>query len=181
LQASGQGCKPLKDTTYSGDCDALMKLIFYDFLPRHKVDRVLLIGRWLDQSDAPNLDSTIRYLKSINVTAILVGPSPEYRASLPRLIAYSISRHDPSLPGRYQANDLFGVDELLRRHAASLAIPYLSPLSLLCQQEQCIQLVGSTSHVPLLFDSNHFTVQGSELFAEMLRRENGPQFWKEAQ
>jgi peptidoglycan/LPS O-acetylase OafA/YrhL len=179
LQASAQGCKPIKDTTYSTDCKALMKFIFYDFLPQNKVDMVFLIGRWLDESDIADLDGTIAYLQSLGEKVVLVGPSPEYRIPLPRLIAYSISRHDPSLPGRYQADDLFRVDDIYRRHAASLGIAYLSPLSLLCQKGRCVQLVSSSSQIPLLFDSNHFTVEGSELFAERLRQEKDFPFGEE--
>ena len=178
LQASAQGCKPLRDSTYSADCAALMRFIYQDFLPKNRVDGILLVGRWLDASDLPKLRTTIAYLKALNEDVLLVGPSPEYRISLPRLIAYSITRHDPSLPELYQANDLFALDSDLSHFAEVTGAGYLSPLRLLCRDQRCVQRAAIGSRAPLLFDSNHFTTEGAELLAEQLRRERGVAFWR---
>ena len=172
LQATAQGCKPLRSSGSSANCSRLMKTIFYDFLPQHHVDTVLLIGRWLDASDASDLDDTISYLSGIGQESTVVGPSPEFRISLPRLMAYAMSRHDPSLPERYQIDDLFDLDTLLREHAEKQRASYISPMMLLCPNRRCVQVVQGPEPIPLLFDSNHFTTQGSLLFAERLE-ENG--------
>ena len=180
LQATAQGCKPLKDVAYSADCDALMRSIFYNFLPHNRIDAILLIGRWLDKSDFPEIDRTITYLRTLGQNPILVGPALEYRISLPMLLAYSISRHDPSLPARYQDNDLFTLDDLFQEHAASERIPYFSQLQLLCKEKRCVQSINLSPEVPVLFDSNHFTVQGSVLLAERLRQDKGTEFFTNA-
>jgi peptidoglycan/LPS O-acetylase OafA/YrhL len=176
LQATAQGCKPLRFANTSRDCQLLMRRIFEEFLPRHHLAGVLLIGRWLDSSDTSQIDETVRYLQGLKQRPILVGPSPEFRIPLPRLMAYSLSRHDPSLPERYQINDLFELDGLLAVHARADGISYVSPLRLLCPDRHCIQSVTRPELTPLLFDSNHFTVQGAILLAAKLKEADEADF-----
>ena len=165
LQATASGCKPTLTQAHDHrpDCVQLIDYALHEYLHSHPVSVVILAARW-KYDDLRPLAQTITYLKSIGEQTIVVGPSVEYDAPLPRLLALSIKDNDPRLPAEHR-------DESLRKLDAKMAllasdqwhVKYLSYYSTLCSPTDCTELVSSD--VPLEGDGEHLTAEGSLLVA----------------
>jgi hypothetical protein len=112
---------------------------------------------------------------------IVFGPVIEYDLSLPRILAISLRDHDSSSVGRHRSTE----PQQLDRKLAAIArnrwnVRYISIYEDLnsCQPQddagghaqsraEYPVLVGAG--IPLLFDTDHLTPQGSILFAKAMR------------
>src|SRR5204863_1505309 len=97
LQATAPGCRPLLGAKKARRCADLADFVFGDFLPSHRIDGVILAGRW-QESDLARFPATIAALKSRNV--IVVGPIIEYSMPLPMIISKALE-HGPVQFGEF--------------------------------------------------------------------------------
>jgi hypothetical protein len=139
--------------------------IYSDFLPTHRVDQVLIAGRWV-KGDLDRLRSTLRWLKSRNISVVLFGPMVQYDSSFPRLLARSIQLNNPDFPDQHRLEEFERLDGEMRQMSAELDVPYVSFFKILCADRHCIEYAD---RAPLQSDNSHFTREGSIFFAARLR------------
>lgn len=161
-------------------CGMMSKYIYGDYLLHHHVDAVLLSGRWVE-TDFPEIGRTIAWIQQHGMKVILFGPVPEFDASLPRILATSIREHDPRLPDVHFMPQLEDLDKKMAIAARKQwHVAYISTFQDICasQVEMDAKAQPETSSgcplyaapgVPLLIDSDHFSPEGSVLFAKAIR------------
>lgn len=167
LQAAAGGCRPIwPSRTSDRICEEFRTKIFGSWLTTHPPDLVVLAGRW-EPKDVRSVGPTLDYLKSLGLRVVLVGPSPRYLQELPRLVLIEETRRDFRLTERQLLPETAGVDRKLREIAAQKGVPYVSLYRAICLQDgSCISLTPSGS--PLLYDSGHFTVEGSKVAGQAI-------------
>ncbi len=167
LQANRAACQPDPAQT-GGECGILMQLIFRNFLLQHHVDRIVAAARWTP-ADVPVMDRLVTWARAHNVAVTLIGPSQEYDAPLPRLLAFSIMRHDPDLPYRHRLLQSAPTDQLYEEEARTRwHIPYVSLVKMFCSTTACSTYVGAASGAPLLLDEDHFSNEASMMVGKRM-------------
>lgn len=167
MQATASGCLPtLEQAPRSNpNCVSLMNRVYSDFLPTHKVDQVLIAGRWI-KSDLDRLRTTLTWMKDRNINVVLFGPMVQYDSSFPRLLARSIQLKDPDFPDQHRLAEFERLDDDMGKMSAELDVSYVSFFKILCTSKHC---VGYAEQTPLQSDNSHFTREGSMLFATKLQ------------
>ncbi len=167
LQESRASCRPDPART-DGDCGVLTQFVLNRFLPAHPVDRMIVVGRWV-ASDIPEIDRLVAWTRARHIPLTLIGPTQDYDAPLPRLLAYGIMRHDPGLAGRHRVPATVALDDRL----AGLArdrwhVPYISLVRMFCSERGCQTYANAQRGIPLLVDGDHFSNEGSILAGERI-------------
>jgi peptidoglycan/LPS O-acetylase OafA/YrhL len=184
-QANTASCRPLLEAINWGDnyCSQMWRFIYTDYLPHHRVDAVVIAGRW-SETDFEELGRTIAFVQQMGIPVTLVGPFVEFDQPLPRLLTAALRDHNPSQVERYLSDWPRQVDRKLAPLARNVwKVRYISVLDDLCnsQVEMVAKAQPETSAscplyaapgVPLLFDTDHFTAAGSVLLAEAIRARN---------
>jgi peptidoglycan/LPS O-acetylase OafA/YrhL len=170
LQVTAAGCAPLEmlERTGSEACPYVVDLALNLLPNQRKIDAVWLAARW-KAAELPDLLKTIDAFRKEHVLVVLIGPSPEYQSAEPRLLAKVIENHDPELVARLAAIEPRMLDETMLDFAAANKIPYISIYAALCPHDRCIEYAGPG--VPLFFDEDHLTAQGSIVAAGAIRAE----------
>ena len=167
LQATHTGCRPmLYPGTARDACGRFFHTLFNDWLPTHPVQALVLGGRWTVQ-DLPDLRRTLSDPAIKANRPVLVGPAPQYTASLPRLLTYAMKNRDDRLVARALVPDVFRLDRRMAALAASTGTPYVSLVDLLCARSVC--LTRASDGVPMQFDYGHFTVDGSREVMSLMK------------
>ncbi len=178
MQATATGCKPLlEDQAVSSafhrvserqsTCQSLMSHVYKDYLPAHRVDSLLIAARWTPQ-DLDALRGTLKLTARLGLKVILFGPMVEYDVALPRLLAISIQKNDLSIPPRHLLSENWILDTQMARLARSeQRVKYVSLIMPICEQHECALYAGDG--VPLEFDSNHLTREGSLVVAQRIK------------
>ena len=134
MQMTRASCRPDPIRTDAG-CGELTQMIFTRFLATHHIDRMVVVGRWVDY-DIPGINRLVAWTRSRSIPLTLVGPTPDYDAPLPRLLAYGIMRHDPDFANRHREPGTNELDEKLARLAATRwHIPYISLIRMFCSPQ----------------------------------------------
>jgi peptidoglycan/LPS O-acetylase OafA/YrhL len=167
MQATSSGCKPVINSVGSRRCTALMQYIFRDFLPTTThLDAILLSARWLSE-DLPDAKATAAALTRYADKVVILGPAVEYQHPLPRTVTVSLATGDPSLVARDLALEVAATDRLFRRQLADSGALYFSIYDALCPKSHC-QVLDSEG-MPLEFDTDHFTLNGSVYVAQRIQ------------
>ncbi len=175
LQLSRAACRPDPAQT-EGDCGTLNQLLFAHFLLSHRIDRMIAVGRWVSD-DVPAVDRLADWTRAHRIPLTIIGPTQDYDAPLPRLLAYGLMRHDPALAERHRIADTAVLD----RRFAKLAeqrwhVPYISLVSLFCPATphgmECRTYADPQGSIPLLIDGDHFSNEGSLLAGQRIARDN---------
>ncbi len=144
------------------------KFIFERYLPSHPVREMFLAGRW-QARDLPSLGNLVKWSKDHGIHTVVIGPTQEYDAPLPRLLAYAIAKHDPVLPYRHRVSGLKTLDTRMKALAQSQwDVPYVSLIDTTCNSSNCREFADDTKTVPLLFDDDHYTNEGSKWLVSAL-------------
>ncbi len=182
-QATIAGCLPLltQPLDRQSECDGKMwNYIYGDYIPHHRIDAVLMAGRW-DDADIPELGRTILWLKQRGIKVILFSPTPGFDVPLPRLLTFSLRHRDLSLIDRHRKLESVETDIKLSVLAREKwDVSYISFYEDVCATNLNTEIsaplqaasgcpVYAEPGVPLLFDSNHFTVEGSVLYAKTIK------------
>jgi hypothetical protein len=167
LQADVAGCRPflVEPRGVRPDCREWNSFVFNNYLLSHHVDTLVLGGQWVP-GDLDRLTQTIEFVRAHGVSVVLVGPAIEYDQALPRMLAIAIRSGHLDQIEKHRSLDTQQLDETM----ADLAntrwhIPYVS-----IYQDLCTPMcpLYAAPGVPLLFDSNHFTAEGSVLLARRM-------------
>lgn len=176
LQLSGVGCPPtiVLQPGASEACSGLNDLAFNKLPQTRRISKAWLVARWnvgrLGQGPGWNRDWLSDLLKSVNefrkrgIDVVVIGPMPEYKSRLPRLLATSIQSHDPDLVHRSISRESLALDQLMAGFARENGISYVSLASTLCKDQTCLEYAAPG--VPLLFDSDHLTEDGAVMVAK---------------
>ncbi|MGO8814900.1 MAG: acyltransferase family protein [Terriglobia bacterium] len=184
-EAATAGCLPLltqpPGTAY---CDGSMwKYIYSDYLIHHHVDAILIAGRW-HEADFPELGRTVAWIRQQGIDVIVFGPVPEFDVPLPRLLTLSLRERNPAMIDRHRRTEPVQTDkELAELARGQWKVRYISAYEDLCaanvKTEAAAPLhtnsgcpVFAAPGVPFLFDSNHFTTEGSIFYARTMREHN---------
>jgi peptidoglycan/LPS O-acetylase OafA/YrhL len=146
-------------------CAQLMSYIFNEYLPKNRVDKVLIAAAWNEFDFAP-LRERLLWLKSHHIEVVLFGPVPRYNVPLPRLLALAIQSNNESPVTRAVTIGVDKMDRDMKRMAAQLSVPYISLFDLLCKGSVCLHY--TYDNAPLQFDGSHLTKEGSETVANLI-------------
>ena len=167
MQATASGCTPLiGNPGRTTRCSQLLHFVFDEFLPRNHIEGVLLSGRFSADNVAEvraTIDTLARYADHV----ILLGPSPVYQHSLPRTVVISMVAHDPSRITRDLLDEPRLADTVFAARMAGSPARYFSVYQSICPADHC-QVLDSGG-LPVQFDNEHFTTQGSLVVALRLR------------
>ena len=185
-QANAHSCLPFlppsKDTA-DPDCAKMSQFIFGDYLLHHHLDAVLIAGRW-EEPELGELERTIAWMGQHSIRVILFGPVMKFDVPLPRLIAISLRDRDPAEIERERITETPQVDrELAALARGKWKVRYISAFEDLCASQVGIEVkskpetnancpIYAVPGVPLLFDTNHLTPQGSIRYARVMRAWN---------
>lgn len=165
LQATSSGCRPLIGGRGEARCTDLMRFVFETFLPVHRVDGIILSGRWT-MGDLDALVATAKAVAPQVGEVIVLGPRPEYWHPLPRDLVLGIVWQDPN----YAKADLRDLprelDAILADRLQATPIHYFSLYRAICPDGTCREYVDDGS--PLQFDYGHFTAAGSTYVARQI-------------
>jgi peptidoglycan/LPS O-acetylase OafA/YrhL len=168
LQAAAANCFPVIDHALgeAGSCTRPIDDLFHNFLPAHRIDMVVLSARW--KADyAERIAATLDWFRARNIPVTLMGPTVVYDSALPRLLLTADGSNDPNLLDQHWDHTLMQFDDQLSTLAAAHGATYVSMLRLLCSGYSCSS--ADAQGLPLLYDAEHFTAEGSELVGRKLR------------
>jgi peptidoglycan/LPS O-acetylase OafA/YrhL len=166
LQATASGCRPLFGEGGEQHCIGLVHYIYDRFLPTHKLDGILISAQWAPK-DLPNIISTVDVIKRYVPRVIVIGPTVQYIQPLPRILARAIilKRPETELATHYRRAEEQETDRLFATTLKAAQIEYASAYTALCHPD-CE--VWATADIPIQFDDDHFTRQGSAYFVKRL-------------
>jgi peptidoglycan/LPS O-acetylase OafA/YrhL len=166
LQATISGCKPVVGSRGEGPCVELVTTMLDDFIPKAKLDAVILSARWID-SDVPSLLQTIERIRPYTKTVYVFGPIVTYDEGLPRLLAQSEAR-GPDITNRSRTKEVQRVDRDLAAAIPPEAARYLSIYEMLCPAGgQCT--TRTADGIPVQWDYGHLTYEGGLYLASAMR------------
>lgn len=157
MQATSAGCKPVSHQSFSNKCTELMDYVYQQWLPKHKVDGVIISARWLPEDIAP-LKATLNKLKGITTNITVMGPTIEYAEALPDLLAYQESGRKDLVSSSINHN-IKGIDLRMQQAAAEEKVGYISVYNIICPNDFCHALASNGQ--PSAFDYGHFTLSGA--------------------
>jgi len=177
LQVTGVQCPPLlaRQPNISRSCPNMIKLAS-EILPKErKIDKVWLSAAWngsrlaesagWNKSWLEDLKQTAEYFRSLGIAVVIIGPSPEYNAPLPTLLARGNENHNPGLAQQSLVPDPFILDRSMAEvFKNNNNVTYVSLMKRLCETGTCRDYADKD--VPLYFDASHFGSAGSRLIAK---------------
>jgi peptidoglycan/LPS O-acetylase OafA/YrhL len=167
LQANVAGCRPLivEPRDVPAECSDLNYFIFNTYLQSHHIDTVILAGRW-ELSDMDPLTKTIDFIHTRGIFVVVVGPAIEYDQGLPRMLAIAIRNGEPNQPVQHRATEPQRLDTTMANLAETRwHVPYISIYQNLCKPTCPLYAAPG---VPILFDTSHFTAEGSVLLVKTM-------------
>ena len=168
LEAAAADCFPVIEHALgeAGFCTRPIDELLYKTLPAHHVDRVVLSARW--KSDyIQRIGATLDWFRDKNIPVTLIGPTVVYDSALPRLLLTADRKKDRAILDEHWDHNLVRFDEQLSALAAAHGAAYVSMLHLLCAGFTCSS--EDSQGLPLLYDAEHFTAEGSKIVARKLR------------
>ncbi|PZT92519.1 acyltransferase family protein [Sphingomonas hankookensis] len=167
LQATASGCRPVADPTGERRCTALMHFITDEFLPRHRMDTVIISARWAND-DWPALRRQIEHVRRYANHVIIFGPIAEYDRALPRVLATALYRNDPSVLADHRVADRRALDAEFKRKVPTTGAIYVSVYDAICPDGRCTLWTADGN--PVQSDYGHLSAEGSKLMIDRIRR-----------
>jgi SGNH domain (fused to AT3 domains) len=167
LQATAADCLPTITHNFneSSKCVQIMDDVYKDFLIHQHIDRVLLSAKWKAET-LNNVPATLQWLNEHGMQVTLFGPVASYDSPVPRLLVSAIQASDPDLPQHHRDESIRVLDAQMRLLAKSHGVEYVSMIDLFCSGIYCA--VADATGSPLMFDGEHFTMDGSLYAAKRL-------------
>ncbi len=164
------GCYPLHKATGKKRCTDMMARVFDTYIPQMRFDAVILSARWDTAGGRlKRVPATVDYIGRYAGEVVILGPSQEYRADLPTLLAYSVMRGPAVLIGQENNKDARAGEKAMRRFTRETDAAYYSTYDVACSTSPCMTLTPNDE--PMLFDDNHLSDPGAVYVLEQLRRQ----------
>ena len=164
-QFTASGCPPILGITRESraGCSDINDSIL-ERVRALRPDVVLLAAAWGEYQFGA-LPQTLAALKSIGTRVVVFGPAPRWIDPLPRTLYLAYERDRlHRVPSRL-ASGFDGVietrDQQLHAMAASLGVPYVSVLAILCNEDGCLTRLGERADDLVQWDQGHLTTVGS--------------------
>ncbi len=167
MQASQPTCMPTFSAETQGvaACRALASQM-RDYLASNRPDLVVMSADWLEDARPPrfagmvrDLRQTLRRLNERGIPVVLLGPSVQFRARLPSMLARAMLRGVTPDPADFVRSDIFALDQAMQAALpAGEGFSYISILTAACEGRVCPLMAND---VPLSFDHAHLTAEGS--------------------
>ena len=158
LQATSAACHPTLEGGRFPECRQFLAKVFDEYLSSRSISMVALNDDW-GPEDLPRLTKTIEFLHRKGIGVVVFGPRPQYEVSLPRLLAKSVVNGNAGFPSRYLTDGQPLDADMSRLAKETWRVPYISLLTILCPARVCTEYAAPG--VPLQFDNDHFTIEGS--------------------
>jgi len=169
LQLTSSGCPPIKDLIIEArpHCvDINNKII--KFIGEVKPAKVILAGFWVDYN-WHELSKTIESLQKIGITNIdLVGPDPIWNGGLPKMVyknrfnSLFQQENTPIYIKNIASKKIKKIDKEMEIFAKSQHVRYISPISILCiDEENCLAQTDKSYASLIAWDYGHLTEHGS--------------------
>ena len=172
-QFTAAACPPILDYMSSTNrtCMSLNRDIF-SYLVLANTKGVIMSADWRYHSSMngwfDNLRATVEQLEKNGVSVYLVGSLPQWRPSLPVLVAKDMRSRGLSLdrlPSQYPLRDwelLSELDADLSALALAAGATFIPPMADLCRQNLCDALISNSDGRGLMaWDRSHLTLEGS--------------------
>ena len=172
MQATSSGCKPLISGNGLKNCRAFMEGI-YDTLGKQHPQAVIISARWV-ATDLPDLLATIDRLKSFGSRVYVLGPIPEYKIGLARLLATQALWGSADLAQERRVPAMKTIDEQFATALKTTGATYVSIYDLLCPPGTATCQTTTDSGVPMQWDYGHLTASGSVVLARRVAPELMP-------
>jgi peptidoglycan/LPS O-acetylase OafA/YrhL len=147
-------------------CDDLTDYLVHDYLSGAKIDGVVLTSRWAI-FDPTATKAFADRLRARGLKLLLIGPTPEFAISVPRLLAETIRRNDPGLTTKALDPRLIFRDAELAAFAHENGIAYLSAFKAICSDRSGCPLISPQGE-SYYFDSNHYGKLGADMAVEKM-------------
>ena len=174
LQATGAGCTPvLEERSRSAACAEMVQYIFQQFLPSAHLDGIIIAARWWSGEILPELIRTANIARSYTDRVIIFGPMVQYNQALPRIMARAIALQKSEAEAANAHRDPLPleIDQKFSIGLEGKSIQYVSVYRAFCAQT-CE--IWATAKVPLQFDNDHLTCEGSVELAKKVARQLFP-------
>lgn len=171
LQVTRPGCLPATSLEmFDGTgCEEFSRYILQQ-LTQKRIDGVILSAEWPRGEGADEREQviaaiveTVQHALALDIPVIVVGPSPRYAAPLADILARYSASGSSSLfsPDTLLDTEMFAWDAAMKEALGRKSgVIYVSLTDALCRGQKCQTLVDGK--IPLQWDSNHFTLEGSE-------------------
>jgi peptidoglycan/LPS O-acetylase OafA/YrhL len=171
LQANASGCRPVigGSVQHHEGCRQMRRYLIEEFLPRHRMDAVILAASWYnDDTDLKYLPHTLALIKRHAGKVYLVGPITLYDSPLPGLLANDL-RFGIATTDRHRLKKIAALDAKMEAIAQANGVTYVSAYRSLCPDATCETLAAPG--VPVQWDDGHLTADGSVLLSRKWRDE----------
>ena len=170
IKASVSGCRPLLDAEGEAPCRETFNYIYREFLPKNRLDGVILVGRWR-ATDFPKVAPTLAHLKKYADNVVVFGPTVEYRGEFPLLLASEKLNGTEGIieaaldPSKKGLSDELG--RIVTAENVGGKVEYVAIYDVICGKDGCLKTAANG--VPMQFDYGHLTLEGSELVINRVR------------
>jgi peptidoglycan/LPS O-acetylase OafA/YrhL len=172
LQATVSTCSPIIGGKIDDPlCFGMMKYIYEEFLPRARLNGIIISARWHPDTVQGGIETAQAFLPYAD-RVFLFGPIAEYDQPLPRILARAIAsgKSESEIAKIHRQADPREIDRTFAAALQGGPVEYVSVYRTLCNQE-CE--IWAAKDVPLQFDKGHLTREGSIALA----RKAGPQLF----
>ena len=180
LQQTAPGCQPILDWDVPGfpACRAVNQHIFAT-IEKVRPARVILSSRWLGIDEEEKIIATIRKIRNAGVSEVIViGPVPRWHPNLPEALTAKFRQQAfTSFPERL-SEGLDADKQMIDKRLAALVVKagarYLSPLSLLCDEDGCLVRPVSEDfgNALMAIDDSHLSPEGARYLMRLIRNAN---------
>lgn len=158
VQATASGCRPTIALTGQERCVSVMRAAFDDVVRRPGVVGVVLAGRWRKR-EIPALVETVEMLRRRNLAVTVIGPTVEYKADMPRILARAMLRGDTESIPALRAPQRLALDRKMRPLVERAGGRYVSEVDAECPAGTC--RLFDRDGGPYHFDYGHLTFAAS--------------------
>mgnify|MGYP001411118044 CR=1 FL=1 len=170
IQTTIAGCRPVLNGSGARKCRELVDYALTEFIGAGRIDGVVMAGRWQER-DLTALDGTIRTLKQRLDDVIVVGPTAEYQAEVPLLLAKKTFHDLPLLTSEALVREIDGIDRRVEAVATAAGARFASIYRTICPGA-CIE--ETPAGVPLQFDGSHLTLAGARHVVGLMHEQVEP-------
>jgi peptidoglycan/LPS O-acetylase OafA/YrhL len=176
IQYTASGCPPIKDVVidWRPNCKKINDYVIEE-ITRITPKQIFLLANWSlygDQFELNSLGVTIKYIKKVSPKSsiYIIGPIPQWRPSLPKLmVKQEVSLDGIKLLRIASFEQLKIIDGLLNQLAYEEKVNFLSPLDVMCEHQRCLATsLADGSYKLTAWDYGHLTDSGSILLARKL-------------
>ncbi len=176
IQRTRGSCPPILGYGTAG-CNAFNAQVLDMIAADKDLHTVILAGFWVDpaygdEGNPQRLDATIRALRALNRTVILIGAVPQQPFDVPRHLARLTQRGDPTEGvgvSRAKFDERSAWLRALYPGWRALGVRIWEPSDTLCNARYCAVIRGG---VPLHFDKHHLSLSGARLIVRSNRMAN---------